>query len=168
MCESCVVCQFAESMCESCVVCDCHLAEVMDELCDVCQFAESMCEWCGVYHLAEVMGESMCVVCHLAEVTAESYYFSIVSSTPIEADVVVFRLNTFNTVFCCVCAARRDSGGPGVSMDNPMLQLLLKWCRTVCLHYGVKVTMETFFLFLYISSRHQDYIMDINFCPVVL
>ncbi|XP_076455078.1 uncharacterized protein LOC143289805 [Babylonia areolata] len=35
--------------------------------------------------------------------------------------------------------ARRDSGGDSVPMDNPMMQLLLKWCRTVCLHYGVKV-----------------------------
>ncbi|KAL8625929.1 hypothetical protein ACOMHN_012521 [Nucella lapillus] len=35
--------------------------------------------------------------------------------------------------------ARRDSGGPSATMDGPLLQLLLKWCRTVCLHYGVKV-----------------------------
>ncbi|KAK7504479.1 hypothetical protein BaRGS_00004345 [Batillaria attramentaria] len=35
--------------------------------------------------------------------------------------------------------ARRDSGAPGVQMENPMLQLLLKWSRLVCLHYGVRV-----------------------------
>ncbi|KAK7095184.1 hypothetical protein V1264_006629 [Littorina saxatilis] len=39
--------------------------------------------------------------------------------------------------------ARRDSGGVTVAMDNPLTQLLLKWCRTVCLHYGVKVTTAT-------------------------
>ena len=56
-------------------------------------------------------------------------------SCAVKADIII--------VSCAVCAARRDSGGLDVSMDNPMLQLLLKWCRTVCLHYGVKVTMDT-------------------------
>ncbi|XP_067661837.1 abnormal spindle-like microcephaly-associated protein homolog [Haliotis asinina] len=34
--------------------------------------------------------------------------------------------------------ARRDSGGL-MSQDNERLEMLLKWCRVVCLHYGVKV-----------------------------
>ena len=67
-------------------------------------------------------------------------------------------------VSCAVCAARRDSGGLDVSMDSPMLQLLLKWCRTVCLHYGVKVTMDTTLVLPTTKSKQ-----GINlFCAMVL
>ena len=54
----------------------------------------------------------------------------------------------------------RESAGPDLHTQNPRLNLLLKWCRTVCAFYSIKVRI----LFVQLTIHKIHFFHNIRVC----
>ena len=58
----------------------------------------------------------------------------------------------------------RESSEPDLHTQNPRLNLLLKWCRTVCAFYNIKVTSQKKMDNIFIVAVHLMQKIVSSFC----